>query len=41
MLFGVATTPLRIETNTYPTDYFQEGNPFVEEIKNTGIEIKY
>ena len=32
---------LRIETSTYPTDYFQEGDPFVEEIKNTGIEIQY
>ena len=32
---------VRIETSTYPTDYFQEGDPFIEEIKNTGIEIIY
>ena len=38
---GIKKPYLRIETNTYPTDYFQEGDPFVEEIKNTGIEIKY
>jgi hypothetical protein len=30
---------VRIEPKTYPTDYFQEGDPFIEEIKNTGIEI--
>ena len=29
----------RIESITYPTDYFQESHPFIEEIKNTGIEI--
>ena len=29
----------RIESITYPTDYFQESDPFIEEIKNTGIEI--
>ena len=29
----------RIEPRTYPTDYFQESDPFIEEIKNTGIEI--
>jgi len=29
----------KIETITYPTDYFQESDPFIEEIKNTGIEI--
>ena len=30
---------IRIEPRTYPTDYFQESDPFIEEIKNTGIEI--
>jgi len=30
---------IRIEPRTYPTDYFNEGDPFIEEIKNTGIEI--
>jgi predicted nucleotidyltransferase len=30
---------VRIEPKTYSTDYFQEGDPFIEEIKNTGIEI--
>ena len=28
-----------IETKTYPTDYFEESDPFIEEIKKTGIEI--
>ena len=30
---------IRIEPKTYPTAYFQVGDPFVDEIKNTGIEI--
>ena len=33
------TPYIRIEPKTYPTDYFQESDPFIEEIKNTGIEI--
>lgn len=36
---GIKKPYCRIETKTYPTDYFQEGDPFIEEIKNTGIEI--
>jgi len=28
-----------IEPITYPTDYFMESDPFIEEIKKTGIEI--
>ncbi|MCH8317422.1 MAG: nucleotidyltransferase domain-containing protein [Bacteroidetes bacterium] len=30
-----------IQTNTYPTDYFDKGDPFINEIKRTGIEIKF
>ena len=30
---------IRIETKTYPTDYFLDGDPFIEEIKKTGIKI--
>jgi hypothetical protein len=30
-----------IETHPFPTDYFNESDPFIEEIKRTGIEIKY
>jgi predicted nucleotidyltransferase len=30
---------LRIETVTYPTDYFLQGDPFIEEITKTGINI--
>ena len=30
---------IRIEPNTYPTDYFNEGDPFIEEIIKTGIKI--
>jgi hypothetical protein len=29
-----------IQAKTYPTDYFNEGDPFIEEIKRTGIEIE-
>jgi len=36
---GIKKPYIRIESNTYPTSYFQEGDPFIEEIKNTGIEI--
>ena len=31
---------IRIETKTYPTKYFLEGDPFIEEIKKDGITIK-
>jgi predicted nucleotidyltransferase len=30
-----------IETHPFPLDYFNESDPFIEEIKRTGIEIKY
>ena len=30
---------IRIETITYPTDYFLESDPFIEEIKKDGIVI--
>jgi len=30
---------IRIETKTYPTKYFLEGDPFIEEISKTGIKI--
>jgi len=36
---GIKTPYRRIEANTYSTDYFQQGDPFIDEIKNTGIEI--
>jgi len=36
---GIKKPYIRIEPKTYPTDYFNEGDPFIEEIKNTGIEI--
>ncbi len=29
-----------IEPHPYPTDYFKKGDPFIEEIKKKGIEIK-
>ena len=31
---------LLIEPRTYPTDYFEKGDPFIDEIKKTGLEIK-
>jgi predicted nucleotidyltransferase len=36
---GIKKPYSRIEVRTYPTDYFRQGDPFIEEIKNTGIEI--
>ena len=36
---GIKKPYIRIEAITYPTEYFQESDPFIEEIKNTGIEI--
>ena len=36
---GIKKPYVRIETKTYPTDYFQTGDPFVEEIKQQGIVI--
>ncbi len=29
-----------IQAQTFPPDYFQKGDPFIDEIKKTGIEIK-
>jgi predicted nucleotidyltransferase len=29
-----------IQTQTYSTSYFKKGDPFIDEIKRTGIEIK-
>jgi len=29
-----------IQAQTYPPGYFQKGDPFIDEIKRTGIEIK-
>jgi predicted nucleotidyltransferase len=31
---------IRIETMTYPTDYFHEGDPFIDVIKEEGIVIR-
>jgi len=36
---GIKKPYIRIEPQTYPTDYFEESDPFIEEIKKTGIEI--
>ena len=36
---GIKKPYIRIEPITYPTDYFAASDPFIEEIKNTGIEI--
>jgi hypothetical protein len=30
---------IRIEAQTYPTDYFYEGDPFIAEVVRTGIEL--
>ena len=36
---GIKKPYIRIEAKTYPTEYFLHGDPFIDEIKNTGIEI--
>ena len=36
---GIKKPYINIEPITYPTDYFAESDPFIEEIKSTGIEI--
>jgi predicted nucleotidyltransferase len=36
---GIKKPYSRIEAITYPTAYFRESDPFIEEIKKTGIEI--
>ncbi|MDR3188007.1 MAG: nucleotidyltransferase domain-containing protein [Prevotellaceae bacterium] len=37
---GIKQPYLRIETKTYPTEYFHVGDPFIEEIKKEGILIR-
>jgi len=36
---GIKKTYVRIESKTYNTNYFNEGDPFIEEIIKTGIKI--
>ena len=36
---GIKEPYIRIESKTYPTDYFRESDPFIEEIKKTGIVV--
>ena len=36
---GIRKPYTLIESKTYPTDYFNEGDPFINEIKKTGILI--
>jgi len=36
---GIKKPYIRIETKTYPADYFNEGDPFINEIVKTGIKI--
>jgi len=36
---GIKKPYMMIEPITYPTDYFEESDPFIEEIKKTGITI--
>ena len=37
---GIKKPYIRIEAKTYPTDYFRESDPFIEEIKKEGIIMK-
>ena len=36
---GIRKPYIRIEEKTYPTVYFNEGDPFIDEIKKEGIVI--
>ena len=36
---GIKKPYILIEANTYPTDYFNDGDPFIDEIVRTGIKI--
>ena len=36
---GIKKPYVRIETKTYNTDYFNDGDPFIDEIVKTGIKI--
>jgi predicted nucleotidyltransferase len=36
---GIKKPYIRIETKTYPTEYFRNSDPFIEEIKKDGIVI--
>jgi len=37
---GIKEPYIRIEELTYPTDYFESGDPLIEEIMKTGMEVK-
>jgi predicted nucleotidyltransferase len=37
---GIKKPYIRIEAKTYPTQYFQQGDPFINEIIKTGVKIK-
>ena len=37
---GIKKPYIRIEAKTYPTEYFEQGDPFINEIIKTGIRIK-
>jgi len=36
---GIKKPYIRIEAKTYPTEYFKEGDPFIDIIKKEGIVI--
>ncbi|MDR2148247.1 MAG: nucleotidyltransferase domain-containing protein [Tannerella sp.] len=36
---GIKKPYIRIESKTYPTEYFRKGDPFIEEIRKTGIVV--
>ena len=36
----IKTAYKKIEPITYPTSYFKKGDPFIDEIKRTGIRIE-
>ena len=41
LFVNTLTHYIYIQPKTYQTVYFEQGDPFIEEIKRTGIEIKF
>lgn len=36
---GIKKPYIRIESKTFPTSYFEQGDPLIDEIKKTGIVV--
>lgn len=41
MKTAIKKSYVRIQVQTFSTSYFKKGDPFIDEIKRTGVEIKF